>query len=74
MSAEPAPSAPVETICPLCGAPVEPAALRCDSCGMTLDGTAGRPAMFSRRTLWLWAGALLLIYLIVLAVVATVHD
>jgi hypothetical protein len=30
--------------------------------------------MFSRRTLWLWAAGLLVIYLVVLAVVATVHD
>jgi hypothetical protein len=41
---------------------------------MTLAGTGGRPGMFTRRTLWLWAGGLLLIYLVVLVVVATVHD
>jgi hypothetical protein len=41
---------------------------------MTLAGTGGRRGMFQRRTLWLWAGCLLVIYLVVLAVVATVHD
>jgi len=48
--------------------------MRCESCGMTLAGTDGRPGMFTRRTLWLWAAGLLLIYLLVLAVVATVPD
>ena len=74
MSAEPVPSAPVESVCPLCGAPAAPSAMRCEACGMTLAGTGGRPGMFMRRTLWMWAGGLLVIYLIVLAVVATVHD
>ena len=73
MSAEPAPSPPPE-VCPLCGAAVASSAMRCESCGMTLAGTGGRPGMFRRRTLWLWAAGLLAIYLIVLAVVATVHD
>jgi hypothetical protein len=41
---------------------------------MTLAGAVGRPAMFTRRTLWLWAGCLLVIYLVVLVVVATVPD
>ena len=75
MSAEPAPSSPpAPAACPLCSAPVPAAALRCESCGMTLAGAAGRPAMFTRRTLWLWAGCLLAIYLVVLVVVATVPD
>ena len=76
MSAEPTPSAPPPppTACPLCSAPVPATALRCEACGMTLAGTAGRPGMFTRRTLWLWAGGLLVIYLVVLVVVATVHD
>jgi hypothetical protein len=76
MSAEPEPTraAPKESVCPLCGAPVAPAAMRCESCGMTLAGTDGRPGPFLRRTLWVWAGALLVIYLVVLAVVASVHD
>jgi hypothetical protein len=76
MSAEPAPSSrpPASTACPLCSTPVPAAVLRCEVCGMTLAGTAGRPAMFTRRTLWLWAGCLLVIYLVVLVVVATVPD
>jgi hypothetical protein len=37
---------------------------------MSLMGVDGRPGPFSRRTLWWWAGALLAIYLVVLAVVA----
>jgi ribosomal protein L40E len=76
MSAEPEPTsaAPKESVCPLCGAPVAPTAMRCESCGMSLAGTDGRPGPFLRRTLWLWAGALLVIYLVVLAVVASVHD
>jgi hypothetical protein len=41
---------------------------------MTLAGVGDRPGSFSRGTLWLWAAALLAIYLVVLVVVATVHD
>jgi hypothetical protein len=75
VTAEPAsPAPPQSSVCPLCRAEVASSAMRCESCGMTLAGTGGRPAMFSRQTLWLWAGGLLAIYLIVLAVVATVHD
>lgn len=73
MTAEPAPVASTDG-CPLCGAPVTPEALRCESCGMTLAGVGDRPGSFSRGTLWLWAAALLAIYLVVLVVVATVHD
>jgi hypothetical protein len=36
---------------------------------MTLAGIGRRPAAFNRQSLWLWAGALLVIYLIVLAIV-----
>jgi hypothetical protein len=42
---------------------------RCPDCGCSLLGVDGRPGPFSRRTLWWWAGALLAIYLVVLAVV-----
>jgi hypothetical protein len=56
--------------CPLCGAPVRPADERCPQCNMTLAGVAGRPAPFSRRSLWLWASGLLVIYLLALAAVA----
>jgi hypothetical protein len=41
---------------------------------MTLAGVDGRSGPFLRSTLWAWAGALLVIYLVVLAVVASVHD
>ena len=34
---------------------------------MTLAGIDGRPGPFSRATFWWWAGALLAIYLVVLA-------
>ena len=56
--------------CPLCGGPVGPGADRCPDCGMALAGVAGRPGPFSRRDLWLWAAALLVLYLIVLGIVA----
>jgi hypothetical protein len=39
---------------------------------MTLAGIDGRPGPFSRPVLLMWAGALLLIYLVVLAVVALI--
>jgi predicted amidophosphoribosyltransferase len=71
---EPAPTAPQLTVCPLCGAAAAPSSMRCEACGMTLAGTGDRPGPFLRRTLWVWAGALLAIYLVVLLVVATVHD
>ncbi|MEX1008945.1 MAG: hypothetical protein WD271_14015 [Acidimicrobiia bacterium] len=74
MSAEPVPTGRAEQVCPLCGAPIAPSAMRCESCGMTLAGGGDRPGLFTRRTLWLWAGALFVIYLVVLTVVATVHD
>jgi hypothetical protein len=56
-------------VCPLCGGPVTATAERCPDCGCSLLGVDGRPGPFSRRTLWWWAGALLAIYLVVLAVV-----
>jgi hypothetical protein len=43
---------------------------RCRDCGMILAGVDGRPDPFSRRSLWLWAIGLLLIYFVVLAIVA----
>lgn len=68
------PSVPATTVsaCPLCGATVQANELRCPSCNMTLAGVGGRPGPFSRRVLWCWAGALLLIYLVVVAVVALI--
>jgi len=74
VSAEPARAEPVETMCPLCGAAVAARDARCSTCGMSLAGVAGRPGPFARRALWIWAGALLALYLIVLAVVAAAHD
>jgi len=55
--------------CPLCGAPTLPADERCRECNMTLAGVGGRPDPFTRQSLWRWAGGLLAIYLMVLAVV-----
>ena len=71
MSAEPdpVPATPTVSACPLCGIPTPPASMRCEACGMTLAGTGDRPGPFFRRTLWVWAGALLAIYLVVLAIV-----
>jgi hypothetical protein len=75
MSAEPAPSAPnVDAACPLCGNPVAANAERCSSCGMSLAGVGNRPGPFTRRMLWIWAAAVLVIYVIALIIVATVHD
>jgi hypothetical protein len=37
---------------------------------MTLAGLGERPPAFDRRSLWFWAGALLVIYLVVVAIVA----
>ena len=58
--------------CPLCGAAVRATDVRCPVCNMALAGTGGRPGPFSRRVIWLWAVAMLAIYLVVLAVVALV--
>jgi predicted amidophosphoribosyltransferase len=73
MSAEPAPEPTNDEHCPLCGAPVEPRADRCESCGMTLAGMGSRPGPFSRRSLWLWAAVVCVIYTVALVIVATVH-
>jgi hypothetical protein len=56
--------------CPLCGAPVAGGAERCPECNMTMAGVAGRAPMFTRQALWWWGGALLAVYLVVLAIVA----
>jgi predicted nucleic acid-binding Zn ribbon protein len=61
--------APRTEACPLCGAPVGNAELRCPDCNMTLDGIGRRPPAFTKQSVWFWAGALLAIYLVVLAIV-----
>jgi hypothetical protein len=66
--AEPAPAASIET-CPLCGARVRGDDERCPECNMTLAGVGRRPGRFSRQSVWVWAAALLAIYLVVLAIV-----
>jgi predicted amidophosphoribosyltransferase len=66
---EPALPAPRAEACPLCGAPVGNAEARCPDCNMTMAGRGGRPAAFNRQSVWLWAGVLLGIYLVVLAIV-----
>lgn len=55
--------------CPLCGAAVAPSDARCPECNMTLAGVGTRAPAFTRQSMWYWAGALLVIYLIVLAIV-----
>ncbi len=79
MNAEPQPRddepvpGPVEArMCPLCGAAVAAADDRCPACNRSLAGVGGRPGPFSRRVLWMWAAALIAIYLVALAVVALV--
>jgi predicted nucleic acid-binding Zn ribbon protein len=67
---DPATAGSVRAVCPLCGAPVMSDDERCRDCGMILAGVDGRPDPFSRRSLWLWAIGLLLIYFVVLAIVA----
>ena len=74
MSAESSPSPAAEPVCPLCGAAISDAAMQCESCGMTLEGVGKRPDPFPRRILWMWAGALLAIFLVVLLVVAVIPD
>jgi hypothetical protein len=66
------PAAAAAGTCPLCGTAVAPGDERCPACNRTLAGVAGRPGPFSRQVLWLWAGVLLAIYLVALAVVALV--
>jgi hypothetical protein len=56
--------------CPLCGATVQASELRCPQCNMTLAGIDGRPGPFSRRALWAWVAALLVVYLVALVIVA----
>jgi hypothetical protein len=60
-------------VCPLCGAPILATDERCRECNMTLAGVAGRPAPFTRLSVWRWAAGLLAIYLVVLVVVALVR-
>jgi hypothetical protein len=57
-------------VCPLCGTPVAPDAIRCGECGLHLSGIAGRPAPLDRRALWLSAAALLGVYVLTLLIVA----
>ena len=56
--------------CPLCGAPVDPGASRCPSCGMALAGHHGRPGPFPPRVWWYWGGALAALYVAILVVLA----
>ena len=72
MSAIPDPPVPAARVeaCPLCGMPVAAGDARCPDCNMTLDGMGARPAAFNRRSVWIWAVALVVIYLVVLAIVA----
>ena len=67
--ADPPVPAPRAEACPLCGAPVGVNDARCPECNMTLAGLGARPAGFTRQSVWLWAAALLVIYLVVLAIV-----
>jgi len=55
--------------CPLCGTRVGANDARCPECNMTLAGVGSRAPLFSRQSIWWWAGALLALYLAVLAIV-----
>ena len=55
--------------CPLCGTPVNANDARCPECNMTLAGIGTRAPLFTRQSIWWWAGALLVLYLVVLAIV-----
>jgi hypothetical protein len=59
----------VSETCPLCRVAVAATDARCPACNMTLAGIGARPAAFTRQSVWYWAGALLAIYLVVLAIV-----
>jgi hypothetical protein len=72
MPPPPSPPGGVVSACPLCDAPVPATDLRCPRCNMTLAGIDGRPGPFSRTVLFVWAAALVVIYLAVLAVVALI--
>ena len=56
-------------LCPLCGVNVAANDARCPECNMTLAGVGTRAPAFTRQSVWYWAGALLAIYLVVLAIV-----
>jgi predicted nucleic acid-binding Zn ribbon protein len=56
--------------CPLCGSAIAPSDARCPDCNMTLAGIGARAPAFTRHSVWVWAGALVAIYLVVLAIVA----
>jgi len=66
---DPREGASTAVACPLCGARISSDDGRCPECNMTLDGVGSRPAAFTRQAVWWWAGALLAIYLVVLAIV-----
>jgi hypothetical protein len=66
---EPRDGAWTAVACPLCGARIGPDDLRCPDCNMTVAGVGGRPPAFTRQAFWFWAGGLLAIYLVVLAIV-----
>ncbi|HEY3672083.1 MAG TPA: hypothetical protein VGN51_14190 [Acidimicrobiia bacterium] len=72
MTALPDPPLPASRVeaCPLCGMAVGSDDARCPECNMTLAGVGRRPAAFDRQSVWFWAGALLAIYVVVLAIVA----
>jgi predicted amidophosphoribosyltransferase len=55
--------------CPLCRARVGSNDARCPECNMTLAGVGARAPLFTRQSIWWWAGALLALYLAVLAIV-----
>jgi predicted nucleic acid-binding Zn ribbon protein len=55
--------------CPLCGSAIAPNDARCPDCNMTLAGIGARAPAFTRHSVWVWAAALVVIYLVVLAIV-----
>ena len=55
--------------CSVCGAPVSSDASRCPSCGLARPAARGSKVL-GRQGLWVLAGLLLVVYVIVLLIVA----
>jgi hypothetical protein len=59
----------VSPTCAVCGTPVAADAARCPSCGLARPAATGSKVL-GRQGLWVLAGLLLVVYVIVLLIVA----
>jgi hypothetical protein len=67
----PEPSPPIAAgACPLCGTAAAMGDERCAACGFSLAGVDGRPAPFSRATLWWSVAGFAAVYVATLVIVA----